>query len=157
MPTTIFNFLPEHQCHDYQHFIYNLDEQQVVESPNDFNKLPTPLPSKLYLHIEQQCLSYSVLYFTDEMHAFVDVPEDDFWLIENQEYTDGIIHTRILLDSEKMSILNQVQKMSTLNQVQPYSLKTYFKLRGGHHYQIRYKNSPIVAIRAQQSWKIVSK
>jgi hypothetical protein len=148
MPTTIFNFSPEHQCHDYQHFIYNLDEQIIVQCPNDFNKLPTPLPSKLYLHIVKQCLSYSVLYFTDEMHAFVDVPEDDFWLIENQEYTDGIIHTRILLDSEKMS---------TLNQLQPYSLKTYFKLRGGHHYQIRYKNSPIIAVRAQQYWKIVSK
>lgn len=150
MSSTIFNFLPEHQCHDYQHFIYDLDNQQVVESPENFGKTPTPLSSKLYLNIEQQGPSYSVLYFTNEMHAFVDVPEDDFWLIENQEYIDGVIHTRILLDFEK-------KKMTPFDQLPPCHLKTYFKLHGGKKYQIRYKNSPIIAIRAQQSWKIVSK
>ena len=109
-----------------------MEDQTVVQGPNDFNKLPTPLPSKLYLHIEQIGPSSSILTFTDEMHALVDVPENDFWLIENQEYQDGVIHTKILLQSEKKS---------TIDHMYPHNnKKTYFKLYGGKNYQIRWKS-----------------
>ena len=145
--TTMFHFMTEIHYPEWQHYIYSVDEERVVD-PTDITSAPLPLPSHLYIHIEQCGRNTSYLYLTDNMRNYIDIPEDDsFWVINSVENDDGIIHTRLLIDPEKIS---------SVDRAPPYNLRTSFRLISGKNYRVVYKCKNILNIRDQKTWKITS-
>ena len=143
----MFHFLSEIHYQEFQHFIYSVDEGEV-KTLGDFNDAPMPMPSHLYIHIQQCGQNISYLHLTDNMRNEIDIPDDDrFWVIENTESINGTIFRRILLETEIVSKVDRNQ---------PYNLHTTFKLISGNNYRVVYNCKTILQIRAHQSWKIVS-
>jgi hypothetical protein len=145
MTTTIFNLAQIGSQKD-ECFIYSVDERRVVESLDEYNNIPIPMPSHLYIRITHG-LTTSSLCLTDNERNAIDIPEDDFWVIENVVNGLGNISGRMLL---------QPETFSSRDRQQPYNCRTFFRLVHGKDYRIVYNGKTVLTIVPQQSWKITS-
>ena len=141
MTTTIFDFARTIGSKNH-HFIYSVDEDQVIEFYDNYNHLPLPMPSHMYIHIEDDGLTTSSLFLTDNDRRPVDIPEEDFWVIENLINSVGNSSGRVLVEPQYPSC--------------HYNNKTFFRLVNGKKYQIVYNGKKILKIEPQGCWNITS-
>jgi hypothetical protein len=142
MSTTIFDFAPTIGTKN-NHFIYSVDECQVIEYYDNYNHLPLPMPSHMYIHIVDDGLTNSSLFLRDNKRIPMDIPKDIFWVIENHKNSVGENGLRVLIEPETVKLLNND--------------KNFFKLGIGKSYQIVYNGKTILTIEPHRSWKITFK
>ena len=146
MTTTIFNY-GINCSENISTFIYSVDEERVIESLDEYNNLPIPLPSHMYIRITNEKSTVSYFWLDDNERKPFDIPEDNFWLIENIVNSAGKFIGKMII---------QPDKIPNADRKPPYNSRTYFRLTNGKDYQIVYNGKTILKIEPQQCWKIDS-